>query len=425
MSDRRYRVLFVASHVVQYATPLFRRLAQHPKLDVQVAYCSLQGAEPGLDREFGVEVAWDVPLLDGYPWVAIANRSPWPGVGRFFGLVNPGLWRLVRTGGYDAVISYTGYAYVSFWILAVAAKLSRVPLLSSTDAYNLGGASPRRWKSLLKRVCLPLVYRLYDVVLAPSEATIRFVESLGVPRGRIMFTPGGFDTEWWARESGRSNGAETRTRWGVPENSRVLLFCAKLQPRKRPQDVLRAFATLDGVNRFLVFAGDGPLRAELEAEAKALGVLKRVIFLGFVNQTQLPALYRAADLFVLPSEWDGCPLVVCEAMSCGCPVVLSDAIPGRFELVRHGESGFIYPCGNVAALARVLNRALQDPKMLQELSLSAAERMRTWSLNTYAEGLVRAFERAARPQRRLAREQEKSDGTAASRREVWRTSRER
>ena len=110
MSDARtaagckYRVLLVCSHPVQYAAPIFREMTQRGDLDIQVAYCSLQGAEPGVDAGFGVEVAWDVPLLEGYPWLQVPNRSPWPGSGRFFGLLNPGLWGLVRgrevpTGG--------------------------------------------------------------------------------------------------------------------------------------------------------------------------------------------------------------------------------------------------------------------------------------------------------------------------------------
>jgi len=131
------------------------------------------------------------------------------------------------------------------------------------------------------------------------------------------------------------------------------------------------------------------MRSQLEAEADALGISKRVFFRGFVNQTQLPALFRAAELLVLSSEWDGCPLVVCEAMSCGCPVVLSDAIPGRFELVRHDDTGFIYPCGNVDALAVLLRQALLNPVQLKRLSTAAVERMQAWSIAVYVEGFVR------------------------------------
>lgn len=392
MVDAQYRVLIVDSHPTQYAPPLYRRMAQRPGLEILVAYCSLQGAERGLDPEFGVEVEWDIPLLDGYPWVLVQNKSPWPGLGRFWGLVNPGLWKLVRTREFDAVLTYTGYAYASFWVLAAAAKFSRTPLIASADAYNLGGANPKWWKSLLKRLCLPLVYRLYDLVLAPSEATSRFVESLGVARKRIVLSPGGFDSEWWAHEANQADKLEVRRRWGIPEKSSVFLFCAKLLSRKRPQDVLRAFAKIDTSDCYLVFAGDGLMRSQLEAEAEALGVSKRVVFCGFVNQTQLPGLFRAAELLVLSSEWDGCPLVVCEAMSCGCPVVLSDAIPGRFELVRHGVTGYVYPCGNIEALASTLRQALADPAELRKVSASAVKQMEGWSLPIYVEGLLRAID---------------------------------
>src|SRR5438309_2011500 len=109
MARDRYRVLFVATHPVQYQAPIFHRMAQHPRLDIQVAYCSLQGAQPAVDREFGIEVVWDVPLLEGYPWVQVPNRSPRPGLGRFLGLFNPGLWKVVRAGRYDAVVLFTGY----------------------------------------------------------------------------------------------------------------------------------------------------------------------------------------------------------------------------------------------------------------------------------------------------------------------------
>ena len=266
----RYRLLIVCTHPAQYAAPMFRAMAQHPRLDIQVAYCGLQGAESAVDEEFGVEVKWDVPLLEGYPWVEVPNRSPKPQLGRFFGLVNPGLWQLVRRGGYDAVFTYTGYAYLSFWIAAAAAVLTR-RFLGSTDAYNLGGANPKHWKSLLKRFCLPFVYRVYDVVLAPSEASIRFLQSLGMPKERVPFTPGGFDTEGWAREADRSDRRATRARWGIPAEPPVILFCAKLQPRKRPQDALRLRAT--GAQRQL--PGVCRRRADAnrsQAEARALGV---------------------------------------------------------------------------------------------------------------------------------------------------------
>ena len=120
MPDRRFRVLAVASHPVQYMAPIFRRMASHPALDLHVAYCSLRGAEPTHDPEFAANVQWDVPLLDGYTWTHVPNR----GSGResFFGLCNPGLWSHIRRGNFDAVLCFTGYRCATFWIARLAAK---------------------------------------------------------------------------------------------------------------------------------------------------------------------------------------------------------------------------------------------------------------------------------------------------------------
>jgi hypothetical protein len=73
MPEPRYRTLIICSHPVQYMSPLLRRMAQHSQIDLQVAYCSLRGAHTVYDPDFATAIQWDVPLLDGYPWVEIPN----------------------------------------------------------------------------------------------------------------------------------------------------------------------------------------------------------------------------------------------------------------------------------------------------------------------------------------------------------------
>src|SRR6266850_2039056 len=120
--EPRYRTLIICSHPVQYMSPLLRRMAQHPQIDLQVAYCCLRGAHSGYDPEFATTIQWDVPLLDGYNWVEIPNVGT--GAESFLGLCNPGLWRLIRRGRFDAVLCHTGYLKASFWIAFLAARLS-------------------------------------------------------------------------------------------------------------------------------------------------------------------------------------------------------------------------------------------------------------------------------------------------------------
>lgn len=135
MADRRYRVLAIATHPVQYMAPIFRRMSANPALDLHVVYCALRGAEAGHDPEFGAEIQWDVPLLDGYSWSQVANRGS--GGESFFGLFHPGLWKLISGGKYAAVLCFTGYRNATFWIACIAAKLSRTAFLFGTDTTTL------------------------------------------------------------------------------------------------------------------------------------------------------------------------------------------------------------------------------------------------------------------------------------------------
>lgn len=396
MMNRPLRVLFVASHPVQYTSPVFRLFARDSRLEIQVAYGSLHGAESAVDPEFGVQVAWDVPLLDGYPWVRVPNLSWRPGVGRFFGLINTGLWQLVRKGQFDAVVSYTGYAYATSWITLVVAKWSGIPLLFGTDATGLAPREGSNWKARIKKVLLPKIFSMADVVIAPSAATRDYINSLGIPLDRVALTPFVVNNDWWRSRAATVDRAAVRRSWAIPVNAMVVLFCAKFQPWKRPQDALRAFARAGVPGSYMVFAGTGPLSASLAAEANSLGIAERIRFLGFVNQSRLPDVYVASDLMVLPSQYDACPVVVCEAMLCGCPTVISDEIRGRFDIVVHGTTGFIFPCGDMPALARILSVALTDRSKLDELRRAAIARMETWSPQVNVDATVVAIEQAIR-----------------------------
>ncbi len=400
---RRYRVLLVATHPVQYASPVFRQMAAHPRLDVTVAYCSLQGAQAGHDPEFGRDVQWDVPLLDGYRWIQIPNRAVRPGLGRFFGIINPGLWRLIRKSRFDAVALYTGYRCASFWIAVLAAKVSGAAVLFGTDAHELRPRDARSWKTSLKAWLWPKLFRLADVVIVPSSGGVALMRSLGLPEERVTLTPYTVDNEWWSAQAARADRETTRAAWQIPPDAAVALFCAKLQPWKRPSDLLRAFARAAAPDAYLVFAGDGPLKSALEEEAGRLGISGRVRFLGFVNQTALPAVYCAADLLVLPSQYEPFAVVVNEAMLCGCPVAVSDHVGARYDLVRPGENGFVFRCGEIEELAAFLRDILPDRARMRALGARARERMRDWSPTQNIEAFVSAVTRAVN--RRATEEQ--------------------
>lgn len=396
MSNSKYRVLIVVSHPVPYIIPLFRLMARHPKLEILVAYCSLQGAQTYTDPEFGTEVSWqDVPLLADYPWVLLHNHSPQPRLGHFWGLMNGELWQMMGSDRFDVAIVYAGYAYASFWIAAAAAKLKRKGFIFVTDASSIQPRDRAAWKSRLKPLLLPAIFRLGDAILVSSRLGQEVVCRLGMPKERVIITPSTVDNDWWSAQAARVEAGATRASWGIPPQAPVLLFCAKLQPWKRPQDVLAAFARANVEGSYLLLAGDGELRGQLEEQAQALNVGDRVKFLGFVSQSQLPAIYCCADLFILSSEYEPFGVVVNEAMLCGCPVVVSDRVGARSELVWEGKTGFIYPCGEIETLAQILQTLLPDRERLQDMGQAARDRMATWSPQDNVEAQVRAIELAS------------------------------
>ena len=390
VSDRRYKVLFVCGHPVQYMSPMLQRMAQHPRLDTSTVYCRLRGAKAGVDPEFGAKIQWDIPLLDGYTWVEIPNKGT--DSEGFFGLYNPGLWKLVREGDFDAVICHTGYIRASFWITYFASKLSGSAFLFGTDATSLAPRDSSKWKSRVKRIFWPLLYRLASQVVVPSSGTRGLMRALGIPDERVTRVPFVVNNDWWIAQSELVDRKAVRAAWGASPNTSVVLFCAKLQPWKRPLDLLQAFAQVRVENSLLVFAGEGPLRESLQSEASRLGCSDKVRFLGFVNQSQLPACYTGADLLVLPSEYEPFGLVINEAMLCGCMAAASDHVGAARDLIAPVDASFIYPCGDVAALAALLRRALLDPQQLARLRAAAGERMKTWSPREYIDATVEAVE---------------------------------
>lgn len=385
------RLLIVAPHVVQYSSPLFREMARHPKLDLVVSYCSMQGADSGVDPGFGVKISWDTPLLDGYPWTNVRNRARRPGSDHFWGLFNPGLWPLIHAGRFDAVL-VCGYYFASAWIAVGAAKFYGVPVIFVSDSHSLQSwRTQTPWRLRLKKQLLRWIFSLAKAVIVSSSGGVDYLKSLGYPADHIVLAPTAVDNGWWTERAANIDRAGPRETWNIPEPATVTLFCAKLQPWKGPSDLLEAFARANVANSYLVFAGDGPSRDNLERRATQLGLAARVRFLGFLNQSQLPSAYRAADLLVLPSLFEPFGLVVNEAMLCGLPVIVSDRVGAKFDLIRPGETGYVFPAGDIDALAAILRETLPDAARRERMGAACKRRMETWSPHEYVEGFVRAL----------------------------------
>lgn len=154
------------------------------------------------------------------------------------------------------------------------------------------------------------------------------------------------------------------------ERRPIVFTCARLDAQKGLEILLRAATALP--EAVFAIAGDGPLGPSLERLAEELGVADRVRFLGF--RRDVPQLMAAADVFALPSLFEGSPLAVLEAMAAGRAVV-SSAIGGTNEVVVDEESGLLVPPGDAEALAAALRRLLGDRPLRESLAENARSRV--------------------------------------------------
>lgn len=231
----------------------------------------------------------------------------------------------------------------------------------------------------LKSAVLPVVFRQFDAFLCIGDANAKYFETFGVPSARRFRVPTMVDESFWAyRERQADVRAQTRAELGLSEDDFAVLFVGKLMARKRPGDLLEALQRLQELPPTrkrvkLLFAGDGELRAELEAAATRHEAPAR--FLGFVNIDRLPAYYCAADVLAHPAEIETFGVIVLEAAILGLPLVLSDKVGaiGSSSVARPGKNALIHACGDVAALSGLIARLADDPVTLARVAAASSE----------------------------------------------------
>jgi len=376
------RLAIVASHPIQYYAPLFRALAA--RLDLTVFYAHRATPHDQAQAGFGVGFNWDIDLLSGYAYEFLRNVSAAPSLDRFAGVDTPEIGRRLRAGRFDAVL-VMGWRLKCFHQALWAAKRMRIPVLVRGDSHL---DTPRAaWKRWAKAITYPIFLRSFDGALIVGARNRAYWRHYGYPETRMFDSPHCVDNDWFAARATPGARAELSERLSIAPEAKLVLFAGKLLPFKRPLDLIEAaaLARRNGEAVEVLVAGAGPLESELRARARTLGV--PVHFLGFCNQTEMPAAYAASDLLVLPSDgnetWG---LVVNEALACGRPVLVSDAVGCAPDMAAHLGDHSVFPMGDIRALAGRLHEALGSPLDVDKIAATAT----AFSLTLAADGIIAA-----------------------------------
>jgi len=400
---KKVRVAYLVSHPIQYQAPLLRRISQEPDIELTVFFGSSFSVGEYVDRGFGVDVKWDVPLVDGYgheflPVVWDKGRTG-PASQLNYGIFSR-LRGSKRAAGFD-VLWVHGYSTLNALQGMLAAKSLGIPVLVRAEPW-LGDRDRSGHSLAAKRLFFKLLGGLLDGALPIGTLNAAYWRHYLGEDFPLYRMPYAVDNHYFQSRcrAAREGRAALRNELKLDPGRPVILFASKLQRRKRCADLLAAYTNLStGPERqphpYLVIVGDGEERAALERQAAESG-LEGVRFCGFRNQSELPGFFDLATVFVLPSRHEPWGLIVNEVMNAGRAVIVSDDVGCQPDLVEDGVEGCVFPAGDVAALTDALRRVLATPETAVAMGMRALAKIETWNFEEDVRGLRRAIAQVTR-----------------------------
>lgn len=377
------KLAIVTSHPIQYNAPLFRLLAERGKIELKVFYTWGQTKEGSVyDPDFKKTFAWDIPLLEGYEKEFVENVSDKPGAGHFNGIKNKDLVQRIDLYGPNTLLVF-GWSFHSHLHLLRHYK-GKKKIIFRGDSTLLDEAAGLSLKKIIRRIALTWIYRNIDIALYTGADNRAYYVKHGLKEEQLAYAPHAVENSRFYDKDGHA--AEKAGIWrkelGIEENELVFLFAGKLEPKKDPALLIDAFLLLPRKDVRLVIVGNGVLENELKQKAAND---KRILFLDFQNQQQMPVVYRLGDVFVLPSKGPGetWGLSVNEAMACGKAVIVSNRCGCGKELVK--KNGKLFTAGQLSDLTAALLFFAENRDAAATMGKESLQVIRSFSYEKTAE----------------------------------------
>jgi glycosyltransferase involved in cell wall biosynthesis len=373
------KLAIITTHPIQYNAPLFRLLHERNNLQLKVFYTWSQTQTGKLfDPGFGISREWDIPLLNGYNHSFIKNISFKPGSSHFFGIINIGLFKAIKKYKPDAILVY-GWSFLSH-LLAMIYFKGKIPIYFRGDSTLLDEDKMSSTRRLLRRIILRKTLTYIDYALYTGFANLEYYIAHGLKQEHLFWVPHSIDNSFYNGNEGmyKKLAAAWRERLGIQVSDIVFLFSGKLETKKNPTILLKAFLRLNTLNAKLIFVGNGHLENELKTEAKNH---TNILFIDFQNQSQMPVVYRLGDILILPSSGPGetWGLAVNEGMACGKPIIVSNKCGCSFDLIK--ENGFVFKSDNIDDLIDKMQYFIKHKEMIEVYGSRSREIIESWDLS--------------------------------------------
>lgn len=299
-------------------------------------------------------------------------------------LLVPRLRRLVQQNSYDIVHVHL---FPELLIAGIACRGMQVRLIYTEHV----ATNRRRTLGLAGRLLDTLAYCPYQRIIAINRSTeVNLVRWVPEVIGKTVLIPNAVRVPSpHISEGVQKCSALQQLGIGHDRNIPILLFAGRLTHQKGVDTLLLALPKLSVKNYLCLIAGDGPEYVYLRDLSHASGLQGHVRFLGY--RSDVLDLLPEVDMLVLPSRWEGLPLIVLEAMAANCPVVASN-VDGIAEVLRHEHSALLVPPDNPAALAAAIERLLLDVPLRQRLVAQARRDVEAYSAEDIAKRLIALYD---------------------------------
>jgi len=284
------------------------------------------------------------------------------------------VWAWINRGSFQIIHAHnaaTGVISSIVGWLTGKKVIVKIPSLKYVQYLNGGNLSRdlRRW----------ILTKKTDRFIAVSTEMLEALREAGIAPEKLALISNGIEL---TAPGNTTPGALRKDLSGDSEGP-VVLFVGRLVKEKGLDRLLRVWASLPGhETMLLLIVGDGPLREELESQAKKLRLLSSIRFLG--HQTDVSKLYCIADLFVLPSKTEGMSNSLLEAMAAGLPVVASN-VGGNKDVIKDQQSGFLVDWEDTTLCAGMLLTLLSDTELRQRIGNAARREVSAFAMGDVAE----------------------------------------
>ena len=381
MTIKKYNLAIVQTHATQFDGPLFKQLSKNPNIELTVYYTKFLGKAP-FDKEIGRSPDWDNDVADGYCY-----KTKKPG---FFNACRF-IVQIIK-GGHNLVI-VSGNSAIFRFFLALCLRLNGVSVGLRSDMILLY-AQPHSAKSILKNILWPFLFKLYSSGHPTGTLAEEYLLKYGFSRDHIFRFPYTVDNNYIAERCRRYRKHRNRLRkaLNIKSDSFVVLGIIKFNEREDPMTLVLGFAGIleNYPDAHLVLVGDGTMMDDIRNIISQKNILN-VHLPGFVNYRRLPLFYSIADVFVHPPVQESWGVSINEAMVCGLPVIVANTVGSHIDLVKLGETGFVFEAKNSKNLTEYLIKLTDDPILRQKMGNNSRELIKSWNYDYIGESLLKAL----------------------------------